>query len=89
MSPEERWRSSSTNGLASLDTNSTWGGATGHAAREHVRRFFAVAEDLFIGAPTHYQRFYRIEERSVTVIAICKEPINAAIALSDEASLLA
>jgi hypothetical protein len=40
---------------------------------------------LFIGAPTHYQRFYRIEERSVTVIAICKESINAAIALSDEA----
>jgi hypothetical protein len=29
MSPEERWRSSSTNGLASLDTNSTWGAPTG------------------------------------------------------------
>src|ERR671917_148505 len=64
--------------------------ATGRAAREHIGRLFAVgpfaeAEDLFIRAPTHYQRFYRVEERSITVVVIRKEPIDAAITLGDEA----
>src|SRR5829696_1613473 len=64
--------------------------AAGRAAREHVGRLLAVgplaeAEDLFVGAPAHYQGLDGIEECGVPVVAIRKEPIDATIAVSDEA----